>query len=292
MVIAWGAWRLMRARRGELATLRALGWRRRQLGGQLLAEFALAAVLAVAAAVLAGYAIGTALAGRPDWAWLLLSIPVVIALVIVETRRPLLRTMASVLAEPLHRGGPTRTSAGRRRQTPPVRSVRRLLRSPSRMLLSSFVIAVACVALSLEVAARWVFAGPATLWTERPVTGQGLAVDVGAVLLVVAMATFTVADLALLSLRERAAEVSTLRAIGWSAPDLARLTLQNAVCPGLAGGLVAGGFDLLGGLAVAGSAPPRLIALSGLAAAVGVAMSLLAASLPTIFGGSRVTANK
>jgi putative ABC transport system permease protein len=292
MVIAWGAWRLMRARRGELATLRALGWRRRQLGGQLLAEFALAAVLAVAAAVLAGYAIGTALADRPDRAWPLLSIPVVIALVIVETRRPLLRTMARAAAEPLHRGRPRRTSAGRRRQTPPVRSVRRLLRSPSRMLLSSFVIAVACVALSLEVAARWAFSGAATPWTERPVTGQGMAVDVGAVLLVVAMAAFTVADLALLSLRERAAEVSTLRAIGWSAPDLARLTLQNAVWPGLAGGLVAGGFDLLGGLAVAGSAPPRLIALSGLAAAVGVAMSLLAASLPTIFGGSGVTANK
>ena len=292
MVLAWGTWRIMRARRGELATLRALGWRRGQLGRRLLPEFALTAVVAVAAAVLAGYTIGAALAGRPDWAWLLLSIPVVIAAAIVETRRPLLWTMARALAEPLRSGGPGRTPAGRRRQAPPVRSVRRLLSSPSRMLLSTFVIAVGCVALSLEAAARWAFAGAATPWTERPVTGQGMVVDVGAVLLVAAMATFTVADLALLSLRERAAEVSTLRAIGWSAPDLARLTLQNAVWPGLAGGLIAGGFDLLGGLAVAGSAPPRLIALSGLAAAAGVAMSLLAASLPAIFSGSGVTANK
>lgn len=301
MVIGWGAWRLMRARRGELATLRALGWRRRQLGGQLLAEFALAAVVALAAAVLAGYEIGAALAGRPAWAWLLLSIPAAIAAVIVETRRPRLRTMmARTLAVPLGRGRPRRPSTSlrprpRTRTRPralPARSVRRLLRSPSRMLLSTFVIAVGCVALSLEVAARWAFSGAATPWTERPITWPGAVVDVTAVLLVAAMATFTVADLALLTLRERAPEVAALRAIGWSAPDLAWLTLQNAVWPGLAGGLVAGGLDLLGGLAVAGSAPPRLIALSALAAAVGVAMSMLAASLPTIFSGSGLSANK
>jgi putative ABC transport system permease protein len=292
MVIAWGGWRLMRARRGELATLRALGWRRSQLGGQLLAEFALAVVVAVAAAVLAGYEIGAALAGRPDWAWLLLSIPAVTAVVIVETRRPLLRTMARVLAEPLQRVRPRPPTRRHRRRAMPDRPVRRLLRMPARMLLSMFVIAVACVALSLEVAARWAFAGAATPWTERPITWPGTVVDIAAVLLVVLMATFTVADLALLTLRDRAAEVRTLRAIGWSAPDLARLTLQNAVWPGLAGGLVAGAFVLLGGLAVARSAPPRLLALSVLAAAVGIGLSLLATILPTIFSGSGLSANK
>ena len=291
MVIGWGAWRLMRARRGELATLRALGWRRRQLGWQLLAEFALAAVVALAAAALAGYEVGAALAGRPVLAWLLLGIPAVIAVVIVETRRPL-RTLARALAGPPHRGWPGRPPTSPPPRALPARSVRGLLRTPSRMLLSAFVIAVGCVALSLEVAARWAFAGAATPWTERPVSWPGAVVDVVAVLLVAAMATFTVADLTLLTLRERAAEVAALRAIGWSGPDLAWLTLQNAVWPGLAGGLVAGGCDLLGGLAVAGSAPPRLITLSALAAAVGVVMSLLAASLPVIFSGSGLTAKK
>jgi putative ABC transport system permease protein len=291
MVIGWGAWRVMRARRGELATLRALGWRRRQLGGQLLAEFALAAVVALAAAALAGYEVGAALAGRPVWAWLLLTIPAAIA-VVIAIRRPLPGLTARALAGPLGRGRPRWRRPAPRPQAPPARSVRRLLRTPSRMLLSTFVIAVGCVALSLEAAARWAFSGAATPWTERPVTWPGAVVDVAAVLLIAAMATCTVADLALLTLRERAAEVAALRAIGWSAPDLAWLTLQNAIWPGLAGGLVAGGFDLLGGLAVAGSAPPRLIALSALAAAVGVLMSLLAASLPAIFSGSGLSANK
>ena len=70
--IGWGTWRLLRSRRRELATLRALGWQRRQLAGRLLAEFAPTAVIAAAAAALAGYAIGAALAGRLEWAWLLL----------------------------------------------------------------------------------------------------------------------------------------------------------------------------------------------------------------------------
>jgi putative ABC transport system permease protein len=287
VVIAWGTWRLMRARRGELATLRALGWRRRQLGRQLVVEFSPTAVVAIAAAVLAGYAIGAALAGRPDWAWLLLSIPAVIGMILVEARRPLLRATARVLAEPSHKDRPRWRPARRpERAAMPSRQVRKLLRTPSRMLLSMFVIAVACVALSLELAARWAFRGTAIPWTQRSVAWQGTVVDVAAVLLIVMMATFAVADLDWLTLRERAAEVRTLRAIGWSARDLARLRLWNAVWPGLAGGLVAGVLDLLGGLSVAGSASPRLIVLIALAAAVGVVMSLLAAALSTVFSRS------
>src|SRR6202020_2812148 len=80
--IGWGTWRLLRSRRRELATLRALGWRRGQLAGRLLAEFAPAAVISVAAAALAGYAIGAVLTGRLEWAWLLLCVPAVLAAVI------------------------------------------------------------------------------------------------------------------------------------------------------------------------------------------------------------------
>jgi hypothetical protein len=143
------------------------------------------------------------------------------------------------------------------------------------------VIAGASLALSLQVAARWAFAGAATSWTQRPVTGQGTLVDGAAVLIVVLMATFTVADLDWVALRERAVEVRTLRAIGWSALDLTRLTVRNAVWPGLSGGLIAGGTDLLVGLPASGAAPLRLIALVALAAASGIALSLLANGLST-----------
>ena len=133
--------------------------------------------------------------------------------------------------------------------------------------------------LSLQLAGRWAFAGAATSWTQRPVTGQGALVDGAAVLIVVLMATFTVADLDWVALRERAVEVRTLRAIGWSALDVAGLTVRNAVWPGVLGGLIAGGTDLLVGLPASGAAPLRLVALVVLATASGVALSLVASGL-------------
>jgi hypothetical protein len=287
--IGWGTWRLLRSRRRELATLRALGWRRRQLAGRLLAEFAPTTVIAVAAAALAGYAIEAALVGRLEWAWLLLCVPALLAAVIPWTRRTLLT------AKGRGRGGTPRGDWPRWRgrlaswrSTRPGRAgasarlVRRGLRAGSRkLLLRTLVIAGASVALSLQVAARWAFAGAATSWTQRPVTVQGTLVDGAAVLIVVLMAMFTVADLDWVALRERAVEVRTLRAIGWSALDLAMLTVRNAVWPGLSGGLIAGGIDLLVGLPASGAAPLRLVALVALAAASGVAFSLLANGLST-----------
>jgi putative ABC transport system permease protein len=267
--IGWGTWRLLRSRRRELATLRALGWQRRQLAGRLLAEFAPTAVIAVAAAALAGYAIGAALAGRLEWAWLLLCVPAVIAAVI-----PRARWLGRL---------PGWRSARPGRAGPPAFLIRRRLRlrAGSRRLLRTLVIAGASLALSLQVAARWAFAGAATSWAQRPVTGLGALVDGAAVVIVVLMATFTAADLDLVALRERAVEVRTLRAIGWPALDLARMTLRNALWPGLSGGLIAGGADLLAGLPASGAAAPRLIALVALAAASGIALSLLANGLST-----------
>jgi putative ABC transport system permease protein len=274
VVIAWGAWQPMGARRRELATLRALGWRRRQVGAHLLAEFGLTATVAAAVAVAAAYAAGMALFGRPAWAWLLLSIPAAITVILAAACSPVLRLAGRMLAGPSHGG------------TSP-RSARKLLRTPSRTVLGVFVIALACAALSLELAARWAFGAAAQSWAGRSASWQGTAVDVAAVLVIVTMATFLVADLDWVTVRERSIEMRTLRAIGWSARDVARLTVGNAVWLGLAGGAAGGAFDLFGGLAVAGSAPPRLIAVAVGVLVAGVAMSLLAAGLSAVLRQAR-----
>jgi len=96
-----------------------------------------------------------------------------------------------------------------------------------------------------------------------------------------------VADLDLVTVRERAGEMRTLRAIGWSARDVGRLTVWNAVRLGLAGGAVVGAFDLLGGLAVTGSASPRLIAMACLVALAGLVMSLLGVGLSAFLRHAR-----
>jgi hypothetical protein len=283
VVLALGTWQVMRGRRGELATLRALGWQRRQLGWKLLAEFALAAVVAAVAATLAGYTVG-ALVGRHEWAWLLLGIAVAGTAVLLATWMTRRQATAGALAEPRPGGQGPRVTARRQGGTAiPFGAVRSLLRSPARTLLSTFVIAVAGVALSLGLAARWAFSGAVTPWTLRPLTGAGAVVNAAAVLLALLLATYTVADLNSATVREHATELRTLRAIGWPARDLARLMMRNALLPGLAGGLAGGAFDLLAGLPVAGSAPQRLIALVSLAVAAGLALSMLAACVPVIF---------
>jgi putative ABC transport system permease protein len=285
VVLAWGLWRLMGARRRELATLRALGWRRRQVSAHLLAEFALTAMVAGMAAVVAAYAVGTALIGRPTWAWLLLSLPAAITVILAVACWPLLRTAASMLAGPMPADSlPWRLAARawgrvRRAGTVPSRPMRTLFRTRSRTLLGMLVIALACMALTLEVATRWAFGSPTDSWAGRSASWQGTTIDVAAVILIVVMATFMLADLDGVTRSERLAEMHTLRAIGWSARDVARLTAWNSVRLGLTGGLAASVFDLVGGLAVTGSMPLRLIAVAGLAAVAGVGMSLLAVAL-------------
>jgi predicted lysophospholipase L1 biosynthesis ABC-type transport system permease subunit len=261
-------WELLRARRRDLATLRALGWGRRQAGGQLLADFGLTALAAALAAVLAVGVVGTVLVGRPTWAWLL-SMPAAIAMISAAAWWPLLRATVGGLA-------------GRGHDRPA---------APVPALLGVFVIALAGAALSLELAVRWAFRDAVQSWAGRSISWQGTLVDVAAVLVIVTMATVTVADLDPAGLRERAAEARTLRAIGWSARDLTWLRVRRAVRLGLAGGGVAGALVLLGGQVAASAAPPRLIGVAGLAAVAGVAMSLLAAGLSTIFGRPRDDAN-
>ncbi len=293
VVIGWGVWRLIRGRRRELATLRALGWRRRQVGANLLAEFAITATVACLAAVVLGYAVGTALIGQPTWAWLLLSVPAAITVILAVVCWPLLRTAALALAGPLRPDRLTRCRAKlvwqrlRRAGMLPARPRQTLMRTPSRTLLGIFVIVLACAALSLELATRWAFGGATESWAGRSASWQSTVVDLAAVLVIVTLATLMVADLHSVTVRERSAEMRTLRAIGWSARDVARLTVWNAMWPGLAGGLAVGAFDLVGGLAVAGSAPPRLIALAVGVAVAGVAMSLLAAGVSAVLRHAR-----
>ena len=257
VVVATGVVRMVRGRRRELETLRALGWGRRQAARQLLAELGLTALAAGVTAVLAVGVVGAVLVGRPAWAWLL-SVPAAAAMVFAAWW-------------PLPRSTPRR----HRRQHKAVRA---------RRLLQVLVVALACAALSLELAVRWAFRGAAQSWAARSASLAVTVVDIAAVLVIVAMATVMVADLDPVSRRERALEARVLRAIGWSARDVARLRVRRAVPLGLAGGGIAGAVVVLGGQVAVGAQPPRLIAVACLAAGAGVLVSLLAAGLSAAWG--------
>ena len=164
---------------------------------------------------------------------------------------------------------------------------RNLLRAPERKLLGGFLIALACAALGLELAVRWAFPGAADSWAGRSASSASVIADVMAVLIIVTMVTGGLAELDWVTAGERAAEVRTLRALGWSARDVARRRFRGAVRLGLSGGLVTCVIVMLGGLAMAGAVPARLVAAGLLVALAGVAVSLLAMGLSAAWGRLR-----
>jgi putative ABC transport system permease protein len=284
--VGYGARTALSPRRQDLATLRALGWRRRQVQRHLLAGFALSALAAGLLAVVAAYAAELVLGGRPMSGWPLLSMPTAAAVTLAAAWWPVRRATAG--AEPPSAMAARGDAPQRRPPSLAGQAVRNLLRTPARTVLGALVIAMACVALGLELAVRWANCGMAVgPWPSQPLSWQASTVNTGAVLVIVAMATVTVADLGWLTAGERAVELRTLRAIGWSARGVTRLMAWEAVLLGLAGGVVASALDVVGSLAVAHRTPARLLVLVATAAGIGATISLVAASLSAADGRRR-----
>jgi len=98
------------------------------------------------------------------------------------------------------------------------------------------------------------------------------------------MATITVADVDWLAAADRAAEVRTLRALGWPASGEARLVAGQAALLGIVGGVIAGVLDVVGCLAVAHQVPGPVLAAAAVAAGAGLLLSLVAAGLSAVIG--------
>jgi hypothetical protein len=248
-------------------------------------EFALIAVAAGLLAVLAVCAVEAVFGGRPVSGWPLLSMPAAVAMTLATSWWLVQR----VTAEP----EPTAIEAARRPaawRQPRVagQALRNLRRTPARTALGALVIAVACAALGLELAVRWVFSDLVVgFWPGRAVPWQANAVDIGAVLVILAMATVTVADIDWLTAGDRATELRTLRAIGWPASGVVRLVAWEAVLLGLAGGLVASVLEVAGSLAVVHHAPVRLLLAAAMVAGAGTVVSLAGVSLAAAVGRAR-----
>jgi hypothetical protein len=247
--VAEGGRAAQRARRRDLVTLRALGWPRRQLGQQTLAEFALMALASGMAAVITAGA-AEAYLGR-NWLspWSLIAAPAAFAMTIAVGFWPV---------RPAR--GPQRTAKG----TGP----------------AVLVIALACGALGEELTVRWAFGGMLVgSWLGRPVSWPADSIDVPAVITIVGMATVTLAALDWLIAGERAGELRTLKAIGWPAHGVARLVIRESAPRGLAGGVVAAVVIVTGTFIVTHQLSAGLLAAAAVTLSAGILLSLVAAGL-------------
>jgi predicted lysophospholipase L1 biosynthesis ABC-type transport system permease subunit len=281
VALANGAYGLLRGRRRDMATLRALGWKRRRVRRAFMREFTTPAVTSGLLAALVAYVIGLLAVGRPLLWWPLLSVPAAVAVTVAAAWWPVV--WATGVAEaPVVRAVPAGAWFRRPRPLPwpraAGRAVRSLSRRPARTALGAGVIAVACSALGLELQGLVEAGGAGT-----SLLGPRDMADVSVVIASLAAATATVADLHRRTVRERAPELSTLRAIGWPAREVVWLLAWEAMLVGLTGGLGAGlataSFAQVTGQTLLSADAGAVAIVTVVPVVTGVVLSLLAASL-------------
>ena len=96
----------------------------------------------------------------------------------------------------------------------------------------------------------------------------------------VALGLLSVADSVYLNITERAAELATIRALGWPEAALSRLVITEGIVMGLTGALAGAGAGLAMAAQLAGGIPGEVIAVAIIATLAGTAFTALAALLP------------
>ena len=156
-----------------------------------------------------------------------------------------------------------------------------VLRVPGRAMLGALSVGIGVCALTLLLAAGVAFHDTLV----GTLLGDAVAVrvrgtDLVAVVATVLLGVAAVADVLYLGIRERAAELATLRATGWDERALGRLAVSEALLIGAAGSLAGAGAGLGAVTWFAGELPAGLLATSAAAATAGTVLAGLAALIP------------
>ena len=270
----------VRGRRRELGVLAAVGWRRSRLFATVLGELAgiglAAGLLAAAIAVPVSAALGLNVSpGRA-----LLAVPVAMAVAVVAGLVP---AWLAARADPVSSVRPPVLAIRRAHQPRGITSLALLnvARTPGRTLIGVVSLAVGIAALTLLTAVTFAFRGVVV----GSLLGDAVAVQVRGVDYIAAGATvalgvLAVADVVFLNIRERAAELATIRSFGWHDTALARLVITEGAIIGVTGSLAGAGLGLAAAAWFAGHLPARLIAIATAAVASGILITAVAALLP------------
>jgi ABC-type antimicrobial peptide transport system permease subunit len=156
-----------------------------------------------------------------------------------------------------------------------------VLRTPGRTLSGALTLGVGTTALTLIIAVVLAFRGTVV----GSLLGNAVAVqvrgpDYAAAAVTVLLGVLAVTDVLFINVRERAAELATMRALGWPDRALARLVITEGAVIGLAGSVAGMTLGLAGAAVFAGQLPARLLVAGVAAVAIGTAVTVAAAALP------------
>ena len=270
----------VRGRRRELGVLAAVGWRRSRLFTTALGELAGIGLVAglLAAAIALPVSAGLGLRTSPGRA--LLAVPVAMGVAVVAGLVP---AWLAARADPVTSVRPPVLAVRRAHHPRGITSLALLnvARTPGRTLIGAASLAVGIAALTMLTAVTFAFRGVVV----GSLLGDAIAVQVRSVDYIAAGATvalgvLAVADVVFLNIRERAAELATLRSFGWHDTTLARLVITEGTVIGVVGSLAGAGLGLGAAAWFAGQVPGRLLALAAAAVAAGIVITATAALLP------------
>jgi putative ABC transport system permease protein len=280
LFVANAATAAVRARRRELGVLACLGWTRPRLFATVLGELAAIGLLAGLLGAAAALPLSAALGLRASPGRALLAVPVAVAVAVVAGAAP---AWLAARADPVASVRPP-VLAVRHGHHPggiTALAVVNVTRTPGRTIVGALALAVGVAGLTLLTAVTVAFRGVLV----GSLLGDAIAVQVRGVDYVAVAATVTlgvlaVADAVFLNIRERAAELATIRSFGWRESALARLVVTEGTMIGLAGSLAGAALGLAAAAEFAGQLPARLPAAAAAAAVAGVLVSAGAALLP------------
>jgi hypothetical protein len=280
LFVANSATAAVRSRRRELGVLACLGWTKPRLFAVVLGELAAiglaAGVLGAAVALPLSAVLGLhASPGRAA-----LAVPVAVAVAVASGAVP---AWLASRADPLTSVRPPVLAVRRAHQPGGITAlaVVNTMRAPGRSLIGVLSLAVGVAALTLLTAVTASYRGVVVgSLLGDAVAVQVRGVDYVAVAATVALGVLAVADVVFLNIRERAAELATIRSFGWRESSLARLVVTEGAVIGTVGSLAGAAFGLAGAAEFAGQLPSGLFAAAGASAAAGVLVTAAAALLP------------
>ncbi|GIJ67141.1 ABC transporter permease [Virgisporangium ochraceum] len=272
----------VRDRRTELAVLSCLGWPARRIAASVLGEVAVIGTVAGLAAVGLSLPLAAVLDIRVPAGRAAVAVPVALALALVAGLVP---AVGAARTHPAAALRPVRGTSRRRRHARGVfgLSVVNLTRVPGRTVLGAGALAIGVAALTVLAAVTIAFHGTVVgtlLGDAVSVTVRG--VDRLAAGATVLLGVVAVADVMYLNVRDRAAELATLRATGWTDAALVRLIAYEGGLLGLLGAVTGAGAGLAAAAWLVGDVPYRLVAVAVGTAAVGVLVAGVAAIVPTV----------
>ena len=280
LFIANSATAAVRGRRQELGVLACLGWSRPRLFAVVLGELAWIGLVAGVAGGLLSLPLSAVLHLHASAARAGLAVPAAVGLALAAGAVP---AWLAARADPIASVRPPVLAARRARHPRGITglAVVNVLRTPGRTLSGALTLGVGTTALTLIIAVVLAFRGTVV----GSLLGNAVAVqvrgpDYAAAAVTVLLGVLAVTDVLFINVRERAAELATMRALGWPDRALARLVITEGAVIGLAGSVAGMTLGLAGAAVFAGQLPARLLVAGVAAVAIGTAVTVAAAALP------------